>query len=172
MTAMVRVRPETSLGITEFSEHESDGGEAQEGECVTVEVFPVFGEAATATKPGKGALDNPAFGQRDEAFGLIAAADDFGGEVRHDLCQVVVKDWPRIGAVGKHLLEKRELSEQRGQNQESTVAILNIRRCDQRVQQETQRIDENVTLLAFDQLAAIEPRRVDPRPPFSALFTL
>lgn len=168
----LRVRPETLSGITEFSEHEADGGEAQEGECATVEIFPVFGEAATATKPGNGAFDDPAFGQRDETFGLITAADYFGGEVRHDLRQVVVKDRPGIGAVGKQLPEKRELSEQRGQNQESTVAILNVRRCDQRVQQETQRIDENVTLLAFDQLAAIEPRRVDPRPPFSALFTL
>jgi hypothetical protein len=77
-----------------------------------------------------------------------------------------------VGAVGEQLLEKRELSEQGGQQHEAAVAILNIGGRDQCVQQQTQRIDENVALLAFDQLAAIEPMRIDARPPFSALFTL
>jgi len=40
------------------------------------------------------------------------------------------------------------------------------------VQQETQRIDENMPLLALDQLAGIEPMRIDACPPFSALLTL
>jgi membrane fusion protein (multidrug efflux system) len=40
---ILRVRPETLRRITEFSEHESDGGELEEGERVAVEVFPVPG---------------------------------------------------------------------------------------------------------------------------------
>jgi hypothetical protein len=40
------------------------------------------------------------------------------------------------------------------------------------VQQQTQRIDENMPLLALDQFACIEPVRIDVGPPFSALFTL
>jgi hypothetical protein len=40
------------------------------------------------------------------------------------------------------------------------------------VQQQTQRIDENMPLLALDQLARIEAGRIDADPPFSALFTL
>ena len=40
------------------------------------------------------------------------------------------------------------------------------------VQQQTQRIDENMPLLALDQLARIEAGRIDAGPPFSALFTL
>ncbi len=79
---------------------------------------------------------------------------------------------PRIGAVGKQLLEERELSEQRGQDHQPAVAILNISGRNQRVQQQTQRIDEDVALLAFDQLACIEPMGIDAGPPFSALFTL
>jgi hypothetical protein len=43
---------------------------------------------------------------------------------------------------------------------------------DDGVQQQTQRIDENMPLLALDQLAGIEPVRIDAGPPFSALFTL
>jgi hypothetical protein len=40
------------------------------------------------------------------------------------------------------------------------------------VQQQTERVDENMPLLALDQLAGIEPVRIDAAPPFFALFTL
>jgi hypothetical protein len=40
------------------------------------------------------------------------------------------------------------------------------------VQQQTQRIDQNMPLLALDQFARIEAVRIDADPPFSALFTL
>jgi hypothetical protein len=43
---------------------------------------------------------------------------------------------------------------------------------DDGVQQQTQRVDENMPLLALDQFACIEPVRIDASPPFSALFTL
>ena len=33
--------------------------------------FPVLGQPAAATQPPDGALNNPSFGQDDEAFGLI-----------------------------------------------------------------------------------------------------
>ena len=42
-----------------------------------LQIFPVLGEPAAATEPTDGALDDPAFGQDDEALGLIAATDDF-----------------------------------------------------------------------------------------------
>jgi hypothetical protein len=40
------------------------------------------------------------------------------------------------------------------------------------VHQQAERIDEDVALLALDLLAGVVAARVDPRPPFSALFTL
>jgi hypothetical protein len=40
------------------------------------------------------------------------------------------------------------------------------------MQQQSLGVDENVSLLALDQLACVEPRWIDARPPFSALFTL
>jgi hypothetical protein len=42
----LRVRPETSCGITELSEHQSDGGKAEESERIVVEGFPVLGQTA------------------------------------------------------------------------------------------------------------------------------
>ena len=38
--------------------------------------FEVFGEAAIATEPSQGALDDPASGQDDKACRRIAALDD------------------------------------------------------------------------------------------------
>ena len=40
------------------------------------------------------------------------------------------------------------------------------------MQQQTQRVDEDVALLALDQLAGVEAVGIDAGPPFSALFTL
>src|ERR1700691_1514368 len=77
---VLRVRPETSCEIAEFSEHQADGGEAEEGEFVPVAIFPGLGQPAAATQPPDGALNNPSFGQDDEAFGLIGTADDFGNQ--------------------------------------------------------------------------------------------
>jgi hypothetical protein len=43
---------------------------------------------------------------------------------------------------------------------------------DDGVQQQTERVDKNMPLLALDQLACIEAMRIDVGPPFSAPFTL
>jgi hypothetical protein len=40
------------------------------------------------------------------------------------------------------------------------------------VQQQAERIDENVPLLTLDQLAGVKAVRINVGPPFSALFTL
>ena len=77
-----------------------------------------------------------------------------------------------IGAVGKQLLKEWKLAEQRGKQQEAAIAILNVGGMDDGVEQETERIDENMPLLALDQLAGIEAMWIDAGPPFSALFTL
>jgi hypothetical protein len=75
-------------------------------------------------------------------------------------------------AVGEQLPKERELSEQGGPQQNATVAILNVGGSHQHVQHETQRIDQDMPLLALDQLTGIKSMRIEARPPFSALFTL
>ena len=42
---------------------------------------------------------------------------------------------------------------------------------DDGVEQQTERIDENMPLLALDQFACIEPVRIDARPPFFQRFS-
>ena len=58
----LRVRFKTSSRITELSQHETNGREFQECEGVSVEIFPVLGEAAATVEPRNGAFDNPTLG--------------------------------------------------------------------------------------------------------------
>ena len=169
---LLRVRPETLCRITEFSEHESNGRELDEGERVAVEVLPVLGQSAAAVEPGDGAFDHPTPGLDDEALHPIGSLDDLGLEIGQDAGQGAVKDRPLIGAVGEQFPEKGKQTEQGRQPRETAVAILNVGGGDDAVQQQALRIDQNRPLLALDQLAGIEAVAVDASPPFSALFTL
>ena len=117
-------------------------------------------------------IGDPAFGQHHESFGLIGAPDDFSFEARQDFRQGVVEARPLIGRVGKQLLQERIHPEQGRKQQDAAVAILDIGGMNDGVEQQPQRIYENVALLAFDLLARIIAMRIDPGPPFSALFTL
>ena len=77
-----------------------------------------------------------------------------------------------IASVGEELFQERIHPEQGRKQQGAAVAILDIGRMNDGVEQQTQRVYENVALLAFDLLARIIAMRIDAGPPFSALFTL
>ena len=77
------------------------------------EVFKVLCEAAAAAKPGECSLDDPAFGQDFETFGLIGALDDFDVELRERFGEGFLKLRSLIAAVGKELFQKWEQAEQR-----------------------------------------------------------
>src|SRR5450830_859493 len=170
MARNVRVRPISSSRITEFSQHEANGCEAQEDQAAEVEIFPVLGKPAATIEPRNGALDDPSARQNDEAFGPIGTPDDFGFELRSDLGQRRMEDRPRIGAVGKEPFQKRKQAEKRGQQQDAAVAILNIGRMNNRVQQQTLCIYQDVPLLALDELARVESGRIDARSAFFSAF--
>src|SRR5580692_11905447 len=78
-----------------------------------------------------------------------------------------MEDRSGVGAIGEQFCEKRKLTEQRGQQPDAAVAILNTSGMNDCVQQQALHV-----VLAFDQLACIEPVRINAGPPFSALFTL
>ena len=171
-STQLRVRPETLWRITEFSEHESNGRELDEGERVAVEVLPVLGQSAAAVEPGDGAFDHPTPGLDDEALHPIGSLDDLGLEIGQDAGQGAVKDRALIGAVGEQFPEKGKQTEQGRRQRATAAAILNGGGGADAVQQQALRIDQNMPLLALDQLAGIEAVAVDASPPFSALFTL
>jgi len=158
--------------IAKLSQHEADGSKFEEGERGAIEVFPVLCQSPAAVEPGDSAFDDSPFGLYDKALDPIRAFDDFRFEMRQDAGQRVAKDRPLIGAVGEQLLEIGEQTEQRCQQGDAAVAILNVGGGDDTVQEQALCIDENMPLPALDQLARIKAGRIDVSPPFSALFTL
>ena len=89
--------------------------------------------------------------------------------IGQDAGQGAVKDRALIGAVESEQFPDRPNKVR--QQRETAVAILNVGGGDDAVQQQA-RIDQNMPLLALDQLAGIEAVAVDASPPFSALFTI
>jgi hypothetical protein len=69
-------------------------------ERLAIEVLPILGKSAAAIEPGDGALDDPAFGQHDKTFGVIAASDDFSFEVRQNFRQGLVEGLSGILCLG------------------------------------------------------------------------
>src|SRR5947209_11705615 len=77
-----------------------------------------------------------------------------------------------ISAVGEQRLQKWKHAEQCRHHENDTIAILNVGRMNDGVEQETYCVDKNVPLLALDLLSRIGAERITARPPLSALFTL
>jgi hypothetical protein len=106
------------------------------------------------------------------ASSMVGPPDDFDHQVGHDVGDRIEEDRSAVGAVREQLPQERKLSEQRGQQQDATVAVLNVGSRHQHVQHQAECINQDVALLALDQLAGIEAVWLDARLPFSALFTL
>ena len=144
----------------------------QEGERLAAEALPVLGQPTAAVQPSYGAFDNPALRQDDEALGLIGPLDDLHTDATADALQTLLELRPLIAAVGVKLEQKRVQPEQGGHEQNATIAVLNVRCMDDGLEQQAFGVDQDMTLLAPDLLAAVIARRVNAAPPFSALLTL
>jgi hypothetical protein len=104
---------------------------------------------------------------------LIGALDDFNVEMRKNFCKRFRKLWSLISAVGEHRLQKWKHAEQRRHHENAAIAILNVGRMNDGVEQETYCVDKNVPLLALDLsatsslslLARIVAVRINARPP-------
>ncbi len=139
----------------------------EESEGSAVEVLPVLGEPPAAAEPGEGPLDHPAPGQNDEPDLIGRLADDLDDDIRRPGDPLVV-----VGAVGEDAPDAREQGAGGLQQRAAAVPVLDGGGVDPRLQQQAERIGQDMTLLAPDLLAGVIAMRVDARPPFSALFTL
>jgi len=137
-----------------------------------VEAFPVLGQSSAASEPSEGAFDDPALGQRDEACGLPRPLDDLDCDARQNPLRRALELWPLIAAIGVELDQERKGAEQARHQQRPAIAVLDIGGVHDGVHQQALGIDEDVPLLALDLLAGVITRRINRRPPFSALLTL
>ena len=97
---------------------------------------------------------------------MIGAFDDFSFEMGEDFRQGLLEFWSLIAAVGKQLFQERIHPEQSGKKQDAAVAVLDVGGMNDRVQQQAQRIYENMALLALDLFARIIAMRIDAGPPY------
>lgn len=169
---MLSVHPGSCALLTELSDHQADGGPAQEGEGAAVEALPVLGQPAAAVEPGDGAFDNPAPGQDDEPLCRIAALDDLEADLAADTTQSVLELRSLVAAVGIELEQERMQAKERAHHQHAAVAVLEVGGMHQGMEQQTLRVYQDVALLALDLLARIKARRSNAAPPFSAPLTL
>jgi hypothetical protein len=77
-----------------------------------------------------------------------------------------------VAAIGEQSLKKWKFPEQRAQDENAAITILNVRAMNDGVKQQAYSVDKNMSLLAFDLLARVIAMGIDTAPPFSALFTL
>lgn len=131
----------------------------------------VLGEAAATADPSESALDDPSFGENDEAMQLLTLDDlqrpapglgDDRGHLR-----------ALIAGIGEDPFDEGEQAARASiEDQPSAIAILQVGRVDGHVQQEAERVDENVPLATLDLLARVIARRIDRGPPFCAPLAL
>ena len=150
----------------------SIAGAARTGQRVAIEVLPILGKPSAAVEPSKGAFDDPTAWKHHKSFRPIGALDDFSFELRQDLRQGLLKVRPLVATIGKELFQERVHPEKGRKKQDAAIAILDIGRMNDGVQQQTQRVYENMALLPLDLFARVIAMRIDASPPFSALFTL
>src|ERR1700682_1308834 len=122
----LRVCPESSCCIEEFSEHEANGSEAQESKHFAIAVLPVLGEPAASIEPGDAALDDPALGENHKSVGAVGALDDFDVQIWPNVCQPGCKFRSLIGAVCDQKFQKWKLVEQGRQHHNAAITILNV----------------------------------------------
>jgi hypothetical protein len=170
-SCLLRVHPGSYRGLTELSEHQSDGGPTQESKTVSVQAFPVFGQAATPVEPSDGSLDDPALGQHHELT-AIGSLDDLDVDLAEDRRQSFLELRPPVATIGVEFQQEGKRAKYRAHQKHAAIAVLDASRMDDGVQQKALRIYQDVALLAFDLLSRIKAGRVNRAPPFSALLTL
>ena len=147
------------------SEHDADHGEADEGRGGPRVTLEVAGEASIATDPGQGSFDDPALGKDNEAVQFVAL-DDLELPVAA-LCDGRGRFGALIAGIGKDALDEREAAARAPvENERGPIAVLNVGRMDDDIQQEAECIDEDVPLAARDLLPRIKALRVERGTPF------
>ena len=127
--------------------------------------FEVAGEAPIVADPGKRSLDDPAFGKHEEAMQFIALDNrqlpgaglgDGGRGLR-----------PLVPGISEDTLDEGEEAACAPiEDEQSAVAILHSGRVDDDVQQQAERVDQDMALAARDLLGRIKALRIKRGAPF------
>lgn len=145
--------------------HDVDHRDEDHGFAAVGEGFVTLRQPPVSALPREGPFDNPALRQHREAAGLGPLLDFDGPS---EPAGGPADEPAGIAAVGEDDVQPSKARTELRDRKLATRAVLDIGRMDHQRQNQTRRVDDEMTLAAADLL----PRVVAPRPPFSAVLTL
>ena len=123
-------------------------------------------------QPTEGAFDDPPFGQDVEADRGIEPLDDVDSPRAGQRCGPC-GFWTLIAAVSVDAFDERKQTARSAiEHQRHAIAVLNAGGMNGDVQQQPERVDQDVALATRDLLASIIALRIERSPPFCAAFAL
>src|ERR1700677_4403602 len=137
-------------------EHDADHGETDEGSNGSCIAFEVACQPAVTADPCERPFDYPPFRQYFKS-GSARSLDDLhspSAGVPYSECHLA----SGIAAISKDAFDEGEQSSCSAQQMESTITVLNVGRMNDDIQQEAQRVDQEVTLATLDFLAVVLAR--------------
>ena len=144
--------------------HQIDHCNADHRLAALRERLVVFGQAAVLAQPGKGALHDPAFGEDLEGVCHVAFDD------LHEAARPAadpIDEFSGVRAIGEDQLHPPKARSQLADHQLAAVAILDVGRMHDQRDDQSERVDDQMTLATLDLLGRVEPAV----PPFSAVLT-
>jgi|SRR5450631_4418373 len=145
-------------------EHDADHGETDEGCDRSRVALEIAGEAPVSADPGERPLDDPSFWQDDEAVEIGAfndldlPASRSGDRLRHFR--------PLVSGVGEDPLDEGKAPPRPAQQVARCVTVLKVGRQNAHAEEQTERVDEDVTLAPGDFLARVITLWVECGAPF------
>ena len=143
-----------------------DHGEANESCDGSAVALEIAGEAAATADPSQRSFHDPSLGhdlEADSGVGPLDDVDDPGAGKRRG----VGGFRSLVAAVGEDALDEwKQAACALVEHQRNAVAVLDVGGMDRDVQQQAERVDQDVALATRDLLARIIALRVERRPPF------
>jgi hypothetical protein len=96
----------------------------------------ILSQSSTAVESSDGPFDNATTWKHDKTFGVIGMPDHFNFEVRQSIREPLAERRSLIAAISKGLFQEWIHPRQRRQKQDAAIAILNVSRMDDRVEQQ------------------------------------
>lgn len=141
------------------------------GKGMTGEVFKILGQSPAPPQPRKGPFYDPAPRQNCEALDIIVAFDNLDFNQLSGFGQRFFKERPAVSTIRPQQPQPGEFIKFL-QEQRATISVLDIRRMNDRQDQQADRVDQDMPLFPLDLFPRIIAIRINTGPPFSVLLTL
>ena len=149
---------------SEFFEHDADHCEADKGGDGCRVAFEITCEPTISADPCECPFNDPTLGHDNEAVEIGAFDDfDFPASCGRDGSREL---WSLISSVSEDFFDEGKPPPRASQQSLSAVAILNVGGQNAYAKEETEGVDEHMTLAARNLFSRVEPLRINRCAPF------